>query len=161
MGFLTDAIDPGAFSARDTGPATERIVARDLVRRALLVAPVAALAGFVLDGWQGAASVGLGLAIVAANFWASAALLAWAARISYGMVMAVALFGFLVRLGLVGAVVWLVRDLSWVRHLPLALTLVVGHLGLLFWEARSVSASLAFPALKPNAAIRMSSKEST
>jgi hypothetical protein len=28
-------------------------------------------------------------------------------------------------------------------------TLLVTHLGLLFWELRYVSASLAFPALKP------------
>ena len=37
----------------------------------------------------------------------------------------------------------------WVEELPLGLALVAGHLGLLLWEARSVSASLAFPALKP------------
>lgn len=137
------------FSARDDGPATERIVARDLVRRAVLVFPAAAVVGALLGGWGGVASVAFGLGLLAANFWLSAALLAWAARISYGLVMGVALFGFLVRLALVGLAVWLVRDASWVRDLPLGLTIVVGHLGLLLWEARSVSASLAFPALKP------------
>ena len=34
---------------------------------------------------------------------------------------------------------------------PLAFTLVITHLGLLIWETRHVSASLAFPALKPRA----------
>lgn len=135
---------------RDTGAATELAVAADLVRRGALVAPVAVLAGAVAAGAAGAASVGFALALVVANLWASAALLAWAARISYALVMGVALFGFLLRLALVGAAVFLVRDLGWVRPLPLGLTLVVGHLGLLFWEARHVSASLAFPALKPN-----------
>jgi hypothetical protein len=43
----------------------------------------------------------------------------------------------------------LVRDAGWVELVPLGLTLIVTHLGLLAWEARSVSASLAFPALKP------------
>jgi len=35
-------------------------------------------------------------------------------------------------------------------HLPsLGITLIVAHLGLLFWEMRYVSLSLAHPGLKP------------
>jgi len=52
---------------------------------------------------------------------------------------------------LIGAAVWAVKDLSWVEPLPLGLTLIVTHLGLLLWELRYVSASLAFPGLKPGA----------
>lgn len=137
------------FTTRDTGPATERIVARDLVRRGLIAAPVAILVGLALDGGNGAASVAFALGLVLGNFWLSAALLAWATKISYALVMGVALFGFLVRLALVGLAVFLVKDQAWVAELPLGLALVAGHLGLLLWEARSVSASLAFPALKP------------
>ena len=37
---------------------------------------------------------------------------------------------------------------------PLGLTLIVTHLGLLIWETRHVSASLAYPGLKPTAARR-------
>ena len=33
--------------------------------------------------------------------------------------------------------------------LPLAVTILVTHLGLLFWETRYVSPSLAYPGLKP------------
>lgn len=138
-----------ALTTRDLGPATERIVARDLVRRGVLAAPAAVAIGGLLSGVAGALSVAFALALVLANFWLSAALLAWAARTSYAMVMGVALFGFLVRLALVGAAVYAVRDQEWVAELPLGLALVAGHLGLLLWEARSVSASLAFPALKP------------
>lgn len=146
---MTAATSVPTVARRDTGPATERAVARDLARRGALVAPVALLAGALAAGADGAASVAFALGLVVANLWASAALLGWAARISYGLVMGVALFGFLVRLALVGAAVFLVRDQAWVHDLALGLTLVVGHLGLLFWEARHVSASLAFPALKP------------
>lgn len=32
---------------------------------------------------------------------------------------------------------------------PFGVTIVVAHLGLLFWETKYISASLAFPALKP------------
>ncbi|HET7722103.1 MAG TPA: ATP synthase subunit I, partial [Acidimicrobiales bacterium] len=99
--------------------------------------------------------------LVLANFWLSAALLAWAAKISYALVMGVALFGFLVRLALVGLAVYAVADRAWVADLPLGLALVAGHLGLLFWEARSVSASLAFPALKPAAPALSGMKEFT
>jgi len=94
--------------------------------------------------------VAFAAALVLANFWLSAALLGWAARISLGLLMGVSLFGFLVRLGLITAAVLLVKDQAWVEPIPLAITLVVAHLGLLFWETRYVSASLAFPGLKPS-----------
>jgi hypothetical protein len=38
---------------------------------------------------------------------------------------------------------------SWVNLFALCLTLIVAHLGLLVWELRYVSASLAFPGLAP------------
>jgi hypothetical protein len=34
--------------------------------------------------------------------------------------------------------------------MPLGLTIILAHLGLLFWELRYVSLSLAYPGLKPN-----------
>ena len=69
-----------------------------------------------------------------ANFAAPPGSLGWAARISYGLLAGVALFGYLVRISLVFASVWLVKDASWVEPVPLGLTLVIAHLGLLFWE---------------------------
>jgi hypothetical protein len=50
----------------------------------------------------------------------------------------------------VSAAVLLVKDAGWVEPLALGLTLVVAHLGLLFWELRYVSISLAHPGLKPS-----------
>jgi hypothetical protein len=75
--------------------------------------------------------------------------LSWAARRSLTLVMAVALGGFAVRMGLVTVVLLLVKDKSWIDLTALGVTVLVTHLGLLFWELRYVSASLAFPALKP------------
>lgn len=149
---MTAATPASAFATRDTseGPAPEAQIIRDLVRRGLKAAPVVLLIGFL--GWnlEGLASTALALALVMANFVAAAALQSWAARISYALVMGVALFGFLVRLGLIAGVVLLVGDQPWIEPLPLGLTLVIGHLGLLVWETRFVSASLAFPGLKPD-----------
>ena len=146
---MTATSRPSAFTARDLGPAPERAVARDLLRHGLYALPVALLVGFI--GWRldGVASVGFASALVLANFWVSAALLGWSARISLGLLMGVSLFGFLIRIGLISAAVWAVRDQPWVASVPLGITLVAAHLGLLFWETRFVSASLAFPGLKP------------
>jgi hypothetical protein len=44
-----------------------------------------------------------------------------------------------------------VKDQSWVAMVPLGMTLIVTHLGLLIWETRHLSLSLAFPAVKPAA----------
>ena len=63
--------------------------------------------------------------------------------------MAVALGGFLVRMGLVTVVVWAVKDTGFVDLPTLAVAVLGTHLGLLFWELRYVSASLAYPGLKP------------
>jgi putative NIF3 family GTP cyclohydrolase 1 type 2 len=43
-----------------------------------------------------------------------------------------------------------VRDASWMNLPALGLTIIVTHLGLLFWELKYVSASMAFPGLKPS-----------
>ena len=143
------AVPAPMLATRDLGPATEREVAADIVKHGLIAFPVLLAVGAIGWGWGGLASVGFAGALVLVNFWLSAALLAWAARISLGLLMGVALFGFLARLGLISIAVLLVKDMAWVRPLPLGLALVVSHLGLLLWETRYVSASLAFPGLKP------------
>lgn len=131
------------------GGATEREVARDLVRRALPLAPVAVLLAAIPWGVDGALSALFALALVCANFLLSAALISNAARISLPLLMAAVLGGYLVRLALLFGAVLLVKDLGWVELWPLGVTLVAAHLGLLLWETRHVSASLAYPGLKP------------
>ena len=90
-----------------------------------------------------------GLAIVLANFALAAALIAAAARISVALMMGAALFGYLIRLGLIFLAVWLVIDASWISLPALGSTIIVTHLGLLFWEMKYVALSLAHPGLKP------------
>ena len=138
-----------AFTSRDLGPAPERDVAKDILKHGAYALPVVLLVGLVGWGLDGLASVGFAAGLVLANFWLAAVLLGWAARISLGLLMGVSLFGFLLRIGLISVAVLAVADRSWVEPVPLGVTLVVAHLGLLFWETRFVSASLAFPGLKP------------
>ena len=144
---MTDAV-----VTRLDGPAVETEIATDMVKRSLPVVPVVALFTFLIWGWQGAASAGFAIGLVLLNFIVAAALLGWAARISLGMLMGAALFGFLIRLALISIAVFVVADASWVELVPLCLTLVITHLGLLVWETRYVSASLAYPGLKPGSA---------
>jgi hypothetical protein len=149
-----------AVLTRLDGPAPETAVARDMVKRAVLVAPVMIAVCGLIWGVGGALSTAYAIVLVLANFLLAAGLLAWTARISLGLMMGTALFGYLVRLGLIFLAVWLVKDTWWVTWVPLGLTIIVTHLGLLFWEMRYVSASLAFPGLKPAPVPPASAKES-
>jgi hypothetical protein len=130
-------------------PPVERQLVGDMLRRGLPAVPVVVAAAAVGWGSDGALSAAYGLAVVAVNLLLSAAMLGWAARVSPTAMMATALGGFAVRMGLVFAALVAVRDQSWVAFVPLGITVLVSHLGLLFWETRYVSASLAFPGLKP------------
>ena len=152
------------LSMRDTGPAPEAALVRDIIKRGLLVSPV--IVGLCALAWgaNGGYSSAYGLVIVFGNFAIAAALVAYTARISYAIMMAAILFGYILRLAIVAAAVLAVRNVSWVELLPLGLTIIFAHIGLLFWELRYVSLSLAFPGLKPKKpkkTISMEQSEST
>jgi hypothetical protein len=127
----------------------ERDIAHDLVRRALLVAPLFLIAGFVFWDADGAYSTAFALGLVVLNFLAGAGLITWGAKTGPNALLGAVLFGYLLRLGVIAGIVLLVRDASWFEVAPFGITLIASHLGLLAWEARHVSASLAFPGLKP------------
>lgn len=137
------------FEGRLAGPSPAAEVARDMVRKGVPMLPVGMVIGAVIGGFPGAASVTYGMAIILVNTLLSAYLLAWASRISFALVAAAALGGYVLRLALVFAAVYFVKDAAWVSLLPLGLTIIITHLGLLVWELRAVSASMAYPGLKP------------
>jgi hypothetical protein len=127
----------------------EREVVYDMLRRAAPALPVVIGVAGLVWGVDGAISAGFAIVLVVLNFLLAAFLLSWAARISLALLMVAALGGFVVRLGLLTLAVLLVQHQSWFEPWPLALTLGSTHLGLLVWETRHVSASLAFPGVKP------------
>lgn len=142
-------VEADASAPQDGRAAPERAVARDMIRRSVVFA-VPLLAGGALGwGWTGALSVGLALALVLVNFVLGAAVIGWGARMGPSAMMAAAMGGYVVRLGIVTAAVLPVRRHDWFELLPFAVSLLVTHLGLLAVEARHVSASPAFPGLKP------------
>jgi hypothetical protein len=138
-----------AFTTRFEGPAPEVAVSADMIKRGLIAAPVLIAVCAVIWGSNGAWSSAYGIAIVLVNFALAAAMIAGAARISLGLMMAAVLFGYLIRLALVFLAVWLVKDTSWISLPALGSTIIVTHLGLLFWEMKYVAMSLAYPGLKP------------
>ena len=137
------------LTTRLDGPAPERQLSHDLVRRGLIVAPLLVAVCTAIWGWDGAAGALYGLALVLLNFVFAAALITMTARISVGLMMGAVLFGYLIRLALIFLAIYLVRDAEWISLIALGLTIIVTHLGLLFWELKYVSATLAFPGLKP------------
>jgi hypothetical protein len=140
------------FSTID-GPSPVQEVGKDLIKHGLIISPIMIGLGAIIWGAAGAATIAYGLAIVLVNFWLSVATIVWTSRISLGLLMGGVLFGFLIRLAIIFLAVWLVKDAEWINLLALGLTIIITHLGLLFWELRHVSATLAYPGLKPKEAV--------
>ena len=124
-------------------------VARHLARHAMLVAPVVVLGAGVLRGVDGGLSAAIGLALVAVNFLAAAAILTWAAPRGVGAIYGAIFGGFFGRLAVLTGIVFALEPVSFIDIPVLVLTIAVTHLALLFWETRYVSLTLAAPGLKP------------
>lgn len=148
MTKIDDSSYVSILAMSDTGPAPEAAIVRDMIKRCLWVAPVLIAIGAFVWGANGAWSTAYGLALVLGNFAMAAMLVSYTAKISYALMMGSMMFGYLLRLAIIAFAVYAVRQASWVELLPLGLTIIIAHLGLLFWELRYISLSLAFPGLK-------------
>jgi len=132
------------------GDAVELQVSADMAKRGLIVAPLLIVAGYLIWGSDGAWSTAYAIALVLVNFLLSALLIGWAARISLVVLMAATMFGYLFRLGLIFVAVFVVKDTAWISLPAVGAAIIVTHLGLLVWELKYVSISLAYPGLKPS-----------
>lgn len=127
----------------------ETPIGRDLARRTALVAPAAILVAGLVRGWPGVLGAVIALAVVAGNFVASAAGLTWAARISVAAMTTAALGGYVLRLAVITAIGFAVRQVPAVDFPTFGIVLITGYLGVLVWELRSISLSFASPGLRP------------
>lgn len=135
-----------AASARgDHAPECD--IAFDMARRSLWVFPAWVVVSGFIWGIGGALSSALGYVLVIGNLAAAAVLMAWGARTSPVALMGATLGGFIVRLAVLAGIVLGNSRLSFFEPVPLAITIVAGHLGLLAWEIRYVSLRLAAPGL--------------
>lgn len=148
-------MEPAARSmtADATGPVGryELEVAGDLARRAAIIGPLVLLVAGLVRGVDGVVSALVALVLVALNFLVAARLIGWSAGKGLGAVYAAVLGGYVVRLGALAGIVVGLERVSWIDLPVLVVTIAVTHLGLLVWEMRYVSLSLAAPGLKPSA----------
>jgi hypothetical protein len=136
-------------AGRTTAVNHQAEIVADMAKRGLLVSPVLVAIGAIGWGVHGALSVLLALAVVLVNFAASAAVVRKSATLPQSAIMMFVLGGFLVRMLFVLGTITVAGHLSWVSKVPLGLAIIVTHLGLLTWETRYLSTSLAYPGLKP------------
>jgi hypothetical protein len=127
----------------------EREVALDIVKRGLIVSPAILLVAGLLQGWSGVASAAIGLAIVLLNFLAAAAIMTRSAKNGATAVGAAALASYVARLAVILVALVLLRHQPWIDLPTLGFVIVGTHLGLLVWEMKYVSLTLAAPGLKP------------
>jgi hypothetical protein len=146
---MTDERVESMLTAKPAGEATEVEISIDMIKRGLIAAPVLIAVCGVIWGADGAWSSAYAIAIVLVNFALSAAIIAVGSRISYAALLGGVLFGYLFRLALIFAAVWVVKDTSWISMPAIALSIIVTHFGLLVWELKYVAISLAYPGLKP------------
>ncbi len=126
-----------------------REIVRDMAKRGLLVSPLVVAAGAIGWGVNGALSVLVALAVVLVNFLLSAWIIRKASHMPQMYVMMAIMGGFALRMLLVVAAINVAGMFDWAERIPLGITIIVAHIGLLVWETRHVSGSLAFPGLKP------------
>ena len=129
-------------------PLVEREVALDIVKHGFMVAPLILLVSAV-RGWDGVASAAIALAIVLVNFLAAAAIMTRAAKSGPTAIGAAALGGYVLRLAVILIALVLLRHQPWIDLPTLGIAIVGTHLGLLVWEMKYVSLTLAAPGLKP------------
>ena len=127
----------------------ERSIALDMIRRSpVLVVPLSIL-NFAIWGWDGLISSILAAGLISVNFMFSASAVAWGSRSGSGALMGAVLGGFFVRICCVAVAVLLLVRYNWFNVFPFAVSLAVVHVGVLMLEARHISASIAYPGIKP------------
>ncbi|MBN2113203.1 MAG: hypothetical protein JW785_03650 [Acidimicrobiia bacterium] len=120
-------------------PDVEAALGKATAARALVVGPLLVVAIGLVRGWPGAVAAAVGVGIVAANFVLAGVVLSWAYRRSPSFYHAVALAGFIIRLGLITLVMFGVAWLWDVDRPAMAVAVVASYLVLLAWEAIVVS----------------------
>ena len=116
----------------------EAIIGKNIAKRSLFVAPVLALIFGLLQGWPGVVAALVGVTIVVANFLLGGYIMASAARVSLNLYHAAALFGFIIRLGLITVSMLIIANVTDLDRMALGISVIVSYLVLLSWEAVAI-----------------------
>jgi hypothetical protein len=122
-----------------SAPEPEREILRRTLPYALPAFPLAFGVGAFLGGWGSGWSAAIGVAVVALNLLAYGLSIAWAARISPTTLFAVAMGGFVVRLGAILLILILLNNLPWFSPVAFVAAVVPATILLLVHEARLLS----------------------
>ena len=114
----------------------ERELVRRLLPYSLPAFLVAVLIGALLGGAGAAWSAGIGIVVVTVNFVVYARSVAWAARTSAILVMAVGLGGYVVRIAAFTALLLLLDRLSWFSPLAFIAAFAPATIALLVVEMK-------------------------
>lgn len=117
----------------------EAIIGKNIAKRGVFVAPILALIFGILQGWGGAVAALVGVAIVLVNFVLGGYIMSKAARVSMTMYHAAALFGFIIRLGLITLTMLIIANVTNLDRMAMGISVVVSYLVLLSWEAVAVA----------------------
>jgi hypothetical protein len=119
---------------------------KEMVRRLAPLGVPAAVLAFVIGGlaagWDVGWSAAIGIAIVFANFVVNGLSLARAARVSLVALYAVAMVGFVVRLGAILALMFLLNAFAFFSPLAFGLAVVPATLLLLAFEMKLLAGGL-------------------
>jgi hypothetical protein len=117
----------------------EAIISRNMVKRAIWVAPILILVFGITGGVASAVAAGIGVAIVVANFLIGGWILSTAAGVSLTLYHAAALFGFFIRLGLITLTMLLIASVTDIDRTAMGVSAVVSYLTLLSLEAVAIT----------------------
>jgi hypothetical protein len=117
-----------------------------MVRRAAVLGAAAAPAVFLVALSMGSARAGwaaaLGISVAVANFAAHGMSLSWASKVSLPVLHAVALGGFVVRMAIIVAILFVLDRTAFLSPAVFGLAAVGATLALLGYEARLVVAGI-------------------
>lgn len=127
----------------------EHEIVTDLVRRGLFAAPVIIVVAGVARGWHGLVSAALAVLVVLLNYTIAAVMMTRAKDNGPVALGVAATVGFVIRMVIVVTALLLLRHQPWIDLVVFGIVLVATHLGLLAWESKYLSISLAAPGLRP------------
>ena len=123
-------------------------MATHMAKWGAIVSPVLLVVSFFIWSTRGLESSAYAIVLVIVNFVVTAKLMEIGGRYSLSGLMVTAVGGFIFDLVLLGAAVIPFATASWMNLWALGLTLIVTHLGLVIFEASTISTRMAFMGLR-------------
>ncbi len=126
----------------------EKRMATHMAKWGAIVSPVLLVVSFLIWSTRGLESSAYAIVLVIVNFVVTAKLMEIGGRYSLSGLMVTAVGGFIFDLVLLGAAVIPFATASWMNLWALGLTLIVTHLGLVIFEANTISTRMALAGLR-------------